>query len=215
MLVGRFGLAASPVCLYRLGITVSALRIRLYGFLVCERIALLVGARNCFPRTLLAGRHEVRVHAERQSWVRVAIPGLPPADRLPRHTKRRSDLRHRRTRQHSPVSLSITALSGPRSRQCLRRGIGRHRDRGGAIADRGSIRGGCCGSVRTIDPGRAVQTRPMASRSFVQWRAPPGRHEPRLHGVTNWSCAKIRLRTRVCCQGGPEIHVRRCDSQPV
>jgi hypothetical protein len=24
----------------------------------------------------------------------------------------------------------------------------------------------------------------MASRSFVQWRAPPGRHEPRpLHGV--------------------------------
>ncbi len=35
-----------------------------------------------------------------------------------------------------------------------------------------------------IDPGRAEQTRPMASRSFVQWRAPPGRHEPRpLHGV--------------------------------
>lgn len=34
----------------------------------------------------------------------------------------------------------------------------------------------------TIDPGRAEQTRPMASRSFVQWRAPPGRHEPRpLH----------------------------------
>src|SRR2546421_8806730 len=36
----------------------------------------------------------------------------------------------------------------------------------------------------TVDPGRAEQTRPMASRSFVQWRAPPGRHEPRpLHGV--------------------------------
>lgn len=35
-----------------------------------------------------------------------------------------------------------------------------------------------------VDPGRAEQTRPMASRSFVQWRAPPGRHEPRpLHGV--------------------------------
>jgi hypothetical protein len=35
-----------------------------------------------------------------------------------------------------------------------------------------------------IDPGRAEQTRLMASRSFVQWRAPPGRHEPRpLHGV--------------------------------
>ncbi len=36
----------------------------------------------------------------------------------------------------------------------------------------------------TVDPGRAEQTRPMASRSFVQWRAPPGRHEPGpLHGV--------------------------------
>ena len=36
----------------------------------------------------------------------------------------------------------------------------------------------------TVDPGRAEQTRPVASRSFVQWRAPPGRHEPRpLHGV--------------------------------
>jgi hypothetical protein len=34
----------------------------------------------------------------------------------------------------------------------------------------------------TIDLGRAEQTRPRASRSFVQWRAPPGRHEPRpLH----------------------------------
>jgi len=36
----------------------------------------------------------------------------------------------------------------------------------------------------TADPGRAEQTRPRASRSFVQWRAPPGRPEPRpLHGV--------------------------------
>jgi hypothetical protein len=36
----------------------------------------------------------------------------------------------------------------------------------------------------TVDPGKAEQTRPMASRSFVQWRAPPGRHGPRpLHGV--------------------------------
>ncbi|TQJ92608.1 hypothetical protein FBY22_3491 [Streptomyces sp. SLBN-31] len=35
-----------------------------------------------------------------------------------------------------------------------------------------------------VDPGKAEQTRPMASRSFVQWRAPPGRHEPRpLYGV--------------------------------
>jgi hypothetical protein len=35
-----------------------------------------------------------------------------------------------------------------------------------------------------IDPGGAEQTRPLASRSFVQWRAPPGRQEPRpLHGV--------------------------------
>ncbi len=36
----------------------------------------------------------------------------------------------------------------------------------------------------TIAPGRAEQTRPLASRSFVQWRAPPGRQEPRpLHSV--------------------------------
>jgi hypothetical protein len=36
----------------------------------------------------------------------------------------------------------------------------------------------------TVDPGRAEQTRPMASRSFVQLGAPPVRHEPRpLHGV--------------------------------
>jgi hypothetical protein len=35
-----------------------------------------------------------------------------------------------------------------------------------------------------IDPGRAQQTRSLASRSFVQWRVPPGRQEPRpLHGV--------------------------------
>lgn len=36
------------------------------------------------------------------------IPRLPPAHRLPRHPQRRSDLRHRRTRQHrknSPVPL--------------------------------------------------------------------------------------------------------------
>lgn len=34
------------------------------------------------------------------------------------------------------------------------------------------------------DPGRAEQTRPLASRSFVQWRAPPGRQGPRpLHDV--------------------------------
>lgn len=36
----------------------------------------------------------------------------------------------------------------------------------------------------TVGRGGAEQTRPMASRAFVQWRAPPGRHEPRrLHGV--------------------------------
>lgn len=36
----------------------------------------------------------------------------------------------------------------------------------------------------TADPGRAEQTRHRASRSFVQWRAPPGRPAPRpLHGV--------------------------------
>lgn len=35
-----------------------------------------------------------------------------------------------------------------------------------------------------VDPGRAEQTRHRASRSFVQWRAPPGRPAPRLlHGV--------------------------------
>jgi hypothetical protein len=35
-----------------------------------------------------------------------------------------------------------------------------------------------------VDPGRAEQTRHLASRSFVQWRAPPGRQAPRpLHGV--------------------------------
>lgn len=38
--------------------------------------------------------------------------------------------------------------------------------------------------VWLVAPGKAEQTRPMASRSFVQWHAPPGRHEPRpLHGV--------------------------------
>lgn len=35
-----------------------------------------------------------------------------------------------------------------------------------------------------VDPGKAEQTRHRASRSFVQWRAPPGRPAPRLlHGV--------------------------------
>jgi hypothetical protein len=76
-------------------------------------------------------------------------------------------------------------LAGHGRRRCLRRGIGRHRVGGGAVPGRGHIVVSVGAPIpSTVDPGRAEQTRPMASRSFVQWRAPPGRHEPRpLHGV--------------------------------
>lgn len=43
----------------------------------------------------------------------------------------------------------------------------------GAVADRGSVVADVGGLPHTFDPGRAEQTRPMASRSSVQWRAPP------------------------------------------
>ncbi|MFF9393491.1 UTRA domain-containing protein [Streptomyces griseoluteus] len=80
---------------------------------------------------------------------------------------------------------SSTAERGLRSGRCLRRGIGRHRDGGGTVADRGPVVA-CAGAPipSTADPGRAEQTRHLASRPFVQWRAPPGRQAPRLlHGV--------------------------------
>jgi hypothetical protein len=93
------------------------------------------------------------------------------------------------TRAHiwiGPVAMSRSPQSAVRGqRRCLRRGIGRHRDGGGAVADCGSV-GAARGAPipSTVDPGKAEQTRPRASRSFVQWRAPPGRPEPRpLHGV--------------------------------
>ncbi|MFC9050684.1 hypothetical protein ACFU5D_01915 [Streptomyces anthocyanicus] len=58
---------------------------------------------------------------------------------------------------------------------------------GGALLDWAGDRAYRAGGApipTTVDPGRAEQTRPRASRSFVQWRAPPGRPEPRpLHGV--------------------------------
>jgi hypothetical protein len=94
-----------------------------------------------------------------------------------------------------PVSVPRTGIaSGPRVelrtgvatvRTSLRLGIGRHRDGGGAVPDCGSIVVSVGAPIPSaVALGRAEQTRPRASRSFVQWRAPPGRPEPRpLHGV--------------------------------
>lgn len=56
--------------------------------------------------------------------------------------------------------------------------------RGAPSPTAGTLGRACAPIPTTADPGRAEQTRPRASRSFVQWRAPPGRPEPRpLHGV--------------------------------
>ena len=74
---------------------------------------------------------------------------------------------------------------GTRTSTCLRRG--RSGSGMAAAVMRRPVRRGLCKGApipSAIDPGRAEQTRPLASRSFVQWRAPPGRQEPRpLHGV--------------------------------
>jgi hypothetical protein len=74
---------------------------------------------------------------------------------------------------------------GPRTRACLRRGRSGSEMQAAPFASAGRVgreRGAPIPS--TVDPGRAEQTRPLASRSFVQWRAPPGRQGPRpLHGV--------------------------------
>lgn len=69
-------------------------------------------------------------------------------------------------------------------KRCFGRGHGRHRSGRSAVLGRGN-RGelGWAPIPSTIDPGRAEQTWPMATRLFVQWCAPPGRHERRLFQV--------------------------------
>ncbi len=88
---------------------------------------------------------------------------------------------------------SITAERGPRSRQCLRRGIGRHRDGGGAATDCGSV-GACAGSSHPVhrrprqsraDAAQGVQVvRTVARSTWTPWTTPAPRSVGRRR--TGW-----------------------------
>lgn len=64
---------------------------------------------------------------------------------------------HGAAAEQRPEGRARIACDG--QRRCLRRGIGRHRDGGGAIADRGSVEG-----VRGVLPSRPPSTQAEPSR---------------------------------------------------
>ena len=109
-----------------------------------------------------------RLRCGRRSCLRPAPPALPRAPMCERGRLLCADHRTHLTGQiMPPAGRSGSEMEGAP-----------YASAGGVVA--------CAGAPipPAIDPGRAEQTRPMASRSFVQWRAPPGRHGPRpLHGV--------------------------------
>jgi hypothetical protein len=136
------------------------------------------------------------------------VPKPAPAGRRPPHPERPAAPVRPRTGQRRPGGAPSPSRAGPSRVRPVRRDGSRHgvdhrierhavKDdpSSGGSADTGmegtpSPTAGPIWRARgapipsAVDPGRAEQTRPMASRSFVQWRAPPGHHEPRpLHGV--------------------------------
>ncbi|WP_245389716.1 HAD hydrolase-like protein [Streptomyces sp. PvR006] len=124
------------------------------------------------PAALRSAGRASRLRSGLRSCLRPALPRLhrrpPTVDRPGGHESSTRHARGPRSQTMPPTGDRPAPCGrGRRSRPRAHRG-----ERGGAPIP------------STIDPGRAEQTRPMPSRSFVQWRAPPGRHEPRpLHGV--------------------------------
>lgn len=130
----------------------------------------------------------VRLSLHHQVRLRSAPPGaLPAPPRAPLLPPARS-ARAAPTRAHmqAPVCVSRSPQSASGSRRCLRRGIGRHRDGGGTIADCGPV-GVRAGAPipSTADPGRAEQTRPRGVKVVrTVARSTFDAPEPRpLHGV--------------------------------
>lgn len=108
--------------------------------------------------------------------------------------------RERRQKNRITSTRSLTdrasdyGSEGCRFESCRVHTVQRPRRDPGPLAFRGrtaaKYSNGCAGSSHptTDEPGRAEQRRPVAANSFVQWRAPPGRNEPRpLQGV--WATA--------------------------
>lgn len=92
-------------------------------------------------------------------------------------TRDRREPTHARTSRHEAVEVMKGAESAgqktmpPAGDRPAPGGRGRAAGCGSAVVARAPI-------PSTVDPGKAEQTWPLVSRSFVQWRAPPGHQGP-------------------------------------
>ena len=134
--------------------------------MICDAVELSLPHQA--PAALRSAGRASRLRSGRRSCLRPAPPGL---------------------RRRAPTCETSRAMSrdrrAPTLKACLRRGRSGSEMAGAPSASAGRMwRARGAPIPPAVDPGRAEQTWPLASRSFVQWRAPPGRQEPRpLHGV--------------------------------
>jgi hypothetical protein len=130
---------------------------------------------------------ELRVAPRRQGPAALRSAGALPAPRRATLLPSARSARAAPTRAHGQRKGMGRNASTPSDRQSSASGGGAQaprwrRRRSRVPAHRGERADAPIPSA--IDPGGAEQTRPLAFRSFVQWRAPPGRQEPRpLHSV--------------------------------